>query len=222
MTKVRVGAVQAEPGWNDLQASVAKTIKLIKEAGEKGINVLGFPEVWIPGYLWSMWTNSPIDNVELFHQYMANSLARNSPEMDAIRAAVKEAGLFVVLGYSERDAASIYMAQSFISPDGEIVHHRRKLKPTHVERSLWGDAQADSLRTVVDSPFGRIGALNCWEHLQPLLRYYEYEQGVQIHVASWPPMFPLVQGVPWGFNATDVASQRASSHQGESRQAELD
>jgi predicted amidohydrolase len=52
MTKVRVGAVQAEPVWNDLQGSVAKTIKLIKEAGEKGINVLGFPEVWIPGYLW--------------------------------------------------------------------------------------------------------------------------------------------------------------------------
>lgn len=42
------------------------------------------------------------------------------------------------------------------------------------------------------------------------MRYYEYEQGVQIHVASWPPMFPLAKGVPWGFNATDVASQRAS------------
>lgn len=52
MSKVRVGAVQAEPGWVDLSASVEKTIALIKEAGEKGINVLGFPEVWIPGYLW--------------------------------------------------------------------------------------------------------------------------------------------------------------------------
>ena len=52
MSKVRVGAVQAEPGWVDLSASVEKTIALIKEAGEKGIKVLGFPEVWIPGYLW--------------------------------------------------------------------------------------------------------------------------------------------------------------------------
>lgn len=119
-----------------------------------------------------MWTNSPIDNVQLLHEYMANSLVRNSPEMDAIRAAVREAGIFIVLGYSERDAGSIYMAQSFISPEGEIVHHRRKLKPTHVERSIWGDSQADSLKTVVDSPFGKIGGLNCWEHLQPLLRYY--------------------------------------------------
>ncbi|EAL84990.1 hypothetical protein KXW29_007046 [Aspergillus fumigatus] len=210
MTKVRVGAVQAEPVWNDLQGSVAKTIKLIKEAGEKGINVLGFPEVWIPGYLWSMWTNSPIDNVQLLHEYMANSLVRNSPEMDAIRAAVREAGIFIVLGYSERDAGSIYMAQSFISPEGEIVHHRRKLKPTHVERSIWGDSQADSLKTVVDSPFGKIGGLNCWEHLQPLLRYYEYEQGVQIHVASWPAMFPMTKSVPWGFCATGDGSKLAS------------
>lgn len=147
-----------------------------------------------------MWTNSPIDNVQLLHEYMANSLVRNSPEMDAIRAAVREAGIFIVLGYSERDAGSIYMAQSFISPEGEIVHHRRKLKPTHVERSIWGDSQADSLKTVVDSPFGKIGGLNCWEHLQPLLRYYEYEQGVQIHVASWPAMFPMTKSVPWGFS----------------------
>lgn len=58
-----------------------------------------------------MWTGSVIDNVELMHQYMANSMSRTSPEMDAIRAAVKEAGMFIVLGYSERDGASLYMAQ---------------------------------------------------------------------------------------------------------------
>jgi nitrilase len=106
-------------------------------------------------------------NVEMIHSYMANSLKKDSPEMRRIQSAIKEAGMFVVLGYSERDGASLYMAQSFISPEGEVVHHRRKIKPTHVERTLWGDGQADSLKTVVDSPFGRIGGLNCWEHLQP-------------------------------------------------------
>ena len=30
------------------------------------------------------------------------------------------------------------IAQSFIDPAGEIILHRRKIKPTHVERSLWG------------------------------------------------------------------------------------
>jgi nitrilase len=111
---------------------------------------------------------------------MANSMARVSPEMDRIRAAAKKAKVFVVLGYSERDGASLYIAQSFINTEDEIVLHRRKIKPTHVERSVWGDGQADSLTSVVDTPFGKVGGLNCWEHLQPLLRYYEYCQGVQI------------------------------------------
>ena len=49
---IRVAAVQAEPEWNHLQKGVEKTIRLIKEAGENGTNVMGFPEVWIPGYPW--------------------------------------------------------------------------------------------------------------------------------------------------------------------------
>jgi nitrilase len=46
---VNVAAVQAEPGWNDLQKSVDKAISF-EDAGKKGVNVLGFPEVFIPGY----------------------------------------------------------------------------------------------------------------------------------------------------------------------------
>jgi len=212
-TKVRVGAVQAEPVWLDLQGSIEKTITIIQQAAKDGIQVLGFGEVCIPGYPWAIWTKSIVENTELVHKYMANSLSRVSPEMDRIRTAVKEAGIFVVLGYSERDGASLYIAQSFIDTSGEIIHHRRKIKPTGVERSVWGDGQADSLKTVVDTPFGKVGGLNCWEHLQPLLRYYEYSQGVQIHVASWPPMFPdpdSADKVKWPYHFTDVANSVAS------------
>jgi nitrilase len=49
---VKVGAVQAEPGWLDLQLSVDKTIAIIEDAAHQNVNVLGFPEVWIPGYPW--------------------------------------------------------------------------------------------------------------------------------------------------------------------------
>jgi len=49
---IRLGAVQAEPVWLDLHGTVAKTIAIIEDAGKKGINVLGFPEVFIPGYPW--------------------------------------------------------------------------------------------------------------------------------------------------------------------------
>lgn len=49
---VKVGAVQAEPAWLDLQGGVEKTIGIIQQAGKDGVNVLGFPEVWLTGYPW--------------------------------------------------------------------------------------------------------------------------------------------------------------------------
>lgn len=49
---IRLGAVQAEPVWHDLDGCVDKTIRLIEQAAADGVQVLGFPEVWIPGYPW--------------------------------------------------------------------------------------------------------------------------------------------------------------------------
>ncbi|KAL5320517.1 hypothetical protein ACEPPN_011323 [Leptodophora sp. 'Broadleaf-Isolate-01'] len=190
---IRLGAVQAEPIWLDLQGTVEKTITIIQDAGKKGINVLGFPEVWIPGYPWNIWTQSVPQNGAMVKKYMANSLRVNSPEMDAIKAAVKEAGIFVVLGYSERDGNSLYMAQSSISPKGIIVNHRRKIKPTHIERTTWGEGQASSLKSVVDTPFGK---------------------GEQIHVAAWPAFFAVTKDSAWGFQGSPTASKLASQSMG--------
>lgn len=50
-------------------------------------------------------------NTPFIQEYKANSMQRESPEMDRIRAAVKKAGIFVVLGYSERAGGSLYIAQ---------------------------------------------------------------------------------------------------------------
>jgi nitrilase len=50
--RVRVAAIQAEPVWNDLQGGVNKVISLLGDVGKEGANVVGFPEVFIPGYPW--------------------------------------------------------------------------------------------------------------------------------------------------------------------------
>lgn len=52
---LRVAVTQAEPEWLDLQASVAKTIRLIEEAAQDGARLISFPEVWIPGYPGWIW-----------------------------------------------------------------------------------------------------------------------------------------------------------------------
>lgn len=39
---------------------------------------------------------------------------------------------------------------------------------------------------VIDTELGRVGVLNCWEHLQPLVKMAMYAQKEEIHIASWP------------------------------------
>jgi len=47
--KYKAAAVNAEPGWLDLELSVEKTINWINEAGKNGCKLVAFPELWIPG-----------------------------------------------------------------------------------------------------------------------------------------------------------------------------
>ncbi|KAI5480126.1 nitrilase [Pseudohyphozyma bogoriensis] len=202
---MKVAAVQAEPVWLDLAGGVDKVCKLIKEASSNGAEVIGFPEVFIPGFPHKLFTGAP--DQEFVLQYQKNSLSRKSPEYTRILQAVREAGAWVVFGFSEREGGTIYMAQSFINPSGEVVLHRRKIKPTHAERYLWGDGQADSLQTSVTTDDGVvIGGLNCWEHLQPLLRFHEYSLHTQIHIASWPHLQRAAPGMSYATSADASAN----------------
>ena len=118
-------------------------------------------------------------------RYFDNSLAYGSAAAEKIRQAAKRNNIAVVLGLSERDGGSLYIAQWIIGPDGETVAQRRKLKPTHVERSVFGEGDGSDL-AVHELEIGRVGALCCWEHLQPLSKYAMYSQNEQVHVAAWP------------------------------------
>jgi predicted amidohydrolase len=121
--------------------------------------------------------------------YMKNSLVVDSPEMRKIQAAAAEHGIAVSLGFSEKCNNTLFISQVTIDSNGHIVLHRRKMKATHMERTIFGDACAMSLKSVAPLSFARVGALSCWEHTLPLLKYNTHLQNEQIHVAAWPPLF---------------------------------
>ncbi len=52
---LRIAAAQYEPEWLDLQASVKKTCSIITEAADKGVQIVGFSEAFIPGYPAWIW-----------------------------------------------------------------------------------------------------------------------------------------------------------------------
>ncbi|MBI5132004.1 MAG: carbon-nitrogen hydrolase family protein [Rhodopseudomonas palustris] len=184
----KVAVVQAAPAWLDLDASIDKTIALIEEAARAGARLIAFPEAFIPGYPWHIWLDSPAWAIGrgFVQRYFDNSLSYDSPQAEKLRAAVQKAGITAVIGLSERDGGSLYLAQWTIGADGKTIAKRRKLRPTHCERTVYGDGDGSDL-SVHDVPeLGRIGALCCWEHLQPLSKYAMYAQNEQVHIAAWP------------------------------------
>ena len=145
---------------------------------------------------------------ELNVRYVENSLKIDSPEMKQICEAAAENQINVSLGFSERDGESVYIAQALIDDTGKLRMTRRKMKPTHMERTVFGDASGSCLAKVVDVPdVGKIGGLSCWEHIQPLLKYYTFSQGEQIHVAAWPPLDGFIQGSP-GFYSMSIEGEQ--------------
>ena len=185
LNQYKVAVVQAAPVFLDLDATLDKGIALIEEAAQNGARLIGFPETWIPGYPWWIWLDSPIGGLRFVQQYHENSLRKDSPQLQKLCDAARDNNLFVVMGASERDGGSLYISQFFIDADGTLLDVRRKLKPTHVERTVFGDGHGNNLR-VFETDLGRVGGLCCWEHLQPLSKYAMYAQNEQVHIGAWP------------------------------------
>ena len=189
----KVAAVQAAPVFLDLDATIDKSIELIAEAAQAGAKLIAFPEVWLPGYPWYAWLEAPALWMAKYSQrYFENSLEYGTEQAERIAAAAREHGIMVSMGLSERSGGSLYIAQWLIDSDGTTISQRRKLKPTHVERTIYGEGDGSDL-AVEETELGRIGSLCCWEHLQPLSKYAMYAQDEQVHIAAWPS-FSVYEG----------------------------
>ncbi len=196
----RVAAVQAAPVFMDLSGTVQKTIALIEQAAEAGAKLVAFPECWIPGYPFYIWLGATAWWMKFVQRYHVNAMEVDSAETDAICAAARRNKITVALGFSERAGGSLYISQLLIGADGKLIARRRKLKPTHMERTVFGEGCGADL-AVHDTNLGRIGMLNCWEHLQPLSRYALYSMNEQVHIASWPS-FGVYSGIAYALGAT--------------------
>ncbi|WP_298211830.1 carbon-nitrogen hydrolase family protein [Acidovorax sp.] len=203
--KYKVAVVQAAPVWLDLDATVDKTIRLIEEAATNGAKLIAFPETWLPGYPWHIWLGAPAWAIGrgFVQRYFDNSLSYDSAGAERIRLAAQGANINVVLGLSERDGGSLYIAQWLIDSNGKTIAKRRKLRPTHVERTVFGEGDGSDLAVHSRPDIGRLGALCCWEHIQPLTKYAMFAQNEQVHVGAWPSFScyePFAHALGWEVN----------------------
>lgn len=187
----KVAVVQAGSVIMDKAKGIEKTVRLIQEAGEQQAQIIVFPEAFIPAYPRGMSFGAVVgsrsdEGRKDFAMYANNAIRVPSTDTDVIGKAAKEVGAYVVIGVIERDSESsggtLYCTALFFGPDGSLLGKHRKLKPTGSERLIWGEGDGSTL-PVFDTPYGKIGALICWENYMPLARTAMYEQGVQIYIA---------------------------------------
>jgi nitrilase len=195
----RVAVVQASPVFLDREATVRKGVELINEAADQGARIIAFPEVWVPGYpLWvygaASWGDEKAKRA--YARLLAQSVAVPSPATEALSDVAVEREVSVVMGINEVSGGTLYNSLLYLQPDGRVVVHR-KLVSTHAERIVWARAQDGSGLVVLDTPFGGLGGLICWEHWMPLTRFAMHAQHERIHVAVWP----------WGYELAHLASR---------------
>ncbi|CEI60150.1 Arylacetonitrilase [Fusarium venenatum] len=199
---MKAAVVQAEPVWFDLAKTVEKTCKLINEAASNGAQIVAFPELWLPGYPTWIWAR--LMDLEMSVNYIKNSLRVDSEEMQAIKSCAAQNNIVVCVGFSELCGGSVYIAQCTIDSNGELLMTRRKLKPFHIERTMFGDGHGQSLNNVASTTVGRVGQLSCGEHFNPLLNFSTFSQGEDIHCAAWPCV-PTHSGGPEPYSMSDEA-----------------
>ncbi len=182
---VKVAAVQIAPDLETPTGTLDRVLAAIAEAAGKGAQLAVFPETFVPWYPYFSFVRPPVlSGAEHIHLY-DNAVVVPGPVTVAVAQAAKRHGIVIALGVNERDHGSLYNTQLIFNADGFLLLKRRKLTPTFHERMIWGQGDAAGLK-VVDTKVGRIGALACWEHYNPLARYALMAQHEEIHIAQFP------------------------------------
>ena len=182
---ITVAAAQVRPVLFSLDGSVARVLEAMAEAAAAGVELIVFPETFLPYYPYFSFVEPAVLMGRSHLQLYEQAVTVGGAELERIAAAARQYAMHVLLGINERDGGSLYNTQLLIDAGGEVVLKRRKITPTYHERMVWGQGDGAGLQ-VVGTELGRIGALACWEHYNPLARFALMTQGEEIHCAQFP------------------------------------
>ncbi|HSV41624.1 MAG TPA: carbon-nitrogen hydrolase family protein [Nocardioidaceae bacterium] len=187
MSKLVVAAAQFAPVHLDLAASLEKARGIVADAALEGVQLLVFPESFLPGYpdwVWRTPAWSP-HALASYQRLYENAVVVPGPETETLADLAREHGMHLAMGVTERHGSTLYNTLLLFGADGALLNHHRKLMPTGGERLVWGYGDGAGL-TVHDTPVGRVGGLLCWENYMPLARAAIYAQDVQVYLApTW-------------------------------------
>jgi aliphatic nitrilase len=188
----RVAAAHVAPVFLDTDRSVEKACSVIAEAAGHGARLIAFPGAFLPGFPVWAGLEAPIRTHELFKRLAASAIEIDGPELARVRQTAQRHGVFVSIGLTEGTKTSVgclWNANVLIGAEGTILNHHRKIVPTFYEKLIWANGDGRGLR-VCETKLGRIGMLICGDNTNPLARFALIAEGEQVHIASYPAVWP--------------------------------
>ncbi|OLT23130.1 nitrilase [Pseudonocardia sp. CNS-139] len=187
----KAAAVQSEPAYLDIDATLDKACDFIAEAARNGARLVAFPEAYLPGYPIFAFMGDTNYVQRHYHELYKNSVEVPSEAIRRLSLAARQNDVHLCMSCDEKDGGSLYLTQFWFSPTGDLMGKHRKLRPSGAERLIWGEGSG-ALMPVFQTEIGNLGGLQCWEHYVPLDLGAMNGQNEQVHVASWPgsDLFP--------------------------------
>jgi nitrilase len=182
---VRAAAVQLAPDLESKDGTLDRVCAAVRDAALKGAELVVFPETFLPYYPYFSFIQPPVQSGREHLKLYEWAVEVPGPVTERLSESARQHGAVLVVGVNERDHGSLYNTQLVFDADGSLLLKRRKLTPTFHERMIWGQGDGSGLK-VVDSAVGKLGALACWEHYNPLARFALMAQHEQIHCGQFP------------------------------------
>lgn len=220
LPRYKVAAAHVAPVFLETGDTVAKARDVIAEAARKGARLVAFPEAFIPGFpVWAA-LQAPTRGHDLFRALAVQALAIDGPEIAQFCDAARRHEVIVSIGFTEGTSTSVgclWNANVMIGADGAILNHHRKLVPTFYEKLVWANGDGRGLR-VAQTALGRIGMLICGENTNPLARYALMAEGEQVHISTYPPVWPTrPPGMSGNYDLAEAIRIRAGAHSFEAK-----
>jgi N-carbamoylputrescine amidase len=157
--KYKVGLVQMSMG-PDPNANLESAIAHIRDAAGRGANIVCLPELFRAQYFCQR------EDIRLFD--LAEPIP--GPSTSRLAEVAREAKVVIVASLFERRAPGLYHNTAVtLGPDGNIISVYRKMHipddPLYYEKFYF--TPGDLGFKAVDTSFGRVGTLVCWDQWYP-------------------------------------------------------
>jgi len=212
----KAAAVQAAPVFLDRDATIDKIAQLVPKAKAMGADLVVFPESFIPTF--PVWTilHAPIDQHDYYKRLFENAVLVPSARTRKLGEIAWANEIFLSVGCTEKSDYSMgamWCTNLLFDRKGKLINRHRKLMPTWAEMLAWTPGDASDLRPVT-TEIGKIGVLICGENTNTLARFAMLAQGEQVHIATYPPVWPFRRSVAAGgsYDTKEFTRLRAAAH----------